>query len=57
MKNNQSSKQKTEKMDMKKYNITSKFVEYFQYGDFRYTTLADAVNQAVRDEESGSRKR
>jgi len=33
---------------MKKYGITRVPVEYFRYGEFRYTNLKDAIAQAER---------
>ena len=34
--------------EMAKYGITRVPVDYFHYGDFRYTNLKDAVAQAKR---------
>lgn len=34
--------------EMAKYGITRVPVDYFHYGDFRYTSLKDAVAQAKR---------
>jgi hypothetical protein len=39
----------TAEADMKHYGISKSTVDYFHYKQFRYTTLADAVNQAKRD--------
>ena len=35
---------------MAKYRITRVPVDYFHYGDFRYTNLKDAVAQAKRQQ-------
>lgn len=35
--------------EMEKYGITRRSVDYFDYRDFRYTSLTDAVAQARRD--------
>lgn len=35
---------------MKRYGITRIPAEYFEYGGYRYTNLADAVAQAERSE-------
>ena len=34
--------------EMAKYGITRVPIDYFYYGDFRYTNLKDAVAQAKR---------
>lgn len=39
--------------DMTKYGITRVPVDYFHYGEFRYTNLKDAVAQAKRQQHSG----
>jgi hypothetical protein len=39
--------------EMAKYGITRVPVDYFHYGDFRYTNLKDAVAQAKRQQRSG----
>ena len=36
--------------EMAKYGITRVPVDYFYYGDFRYTNLKDAVAQAKRQQ-------
>jgi hypothetical protein len=36
--------------EMAKYGITRVPVDYFHYGDFRYTNLKDAVAQAKRQQ-------
>jgi hypothetical protein len=36
--------------EMAKYGITRVSVNYFHYGDFRYTNLADAIAQAKRQQ-------
>ena len=35
---------------MAKYGITRVPVDYFHYGDFRYTNLKDAIAQAKRQQ-------
>ena len=42
--------------EMKKYGITRIPVDYFHYGEFRYTNLKDAIAQAKRQQrpEGGS---
>jgi hypothetical protein len=44
---------------MAKYGILRVPVDYFHYGDFRYTNLKDAVAQAKRQQrpEEGARSR
>lgn len=43
--------------EMARYDITRVPVDYFHYGDFRYTNLKDAVAQAKRQQrqEEGAR--
>jgi hypothetical protein len=38
--------------EMKRYGISKSTVDYFHYKQYRYTTLAEAVNQAKREEQS-----
>jgi hypothetical protein len=42
----------TAEADMKSYGISKSTVDYFHYKQYRYTTLAEAVNQAKREEQS-----
>ena len=43
--------------EMAKYGITRVPIDYFHYGDFRYTNLKDAIAQAKRQQrpEEGAR--
>jgi hypothetical protein len=34
--------------EMEKYGITKKPIDYYFYGEYRYTTLRDALAQAKR---------
>jgi len=38
---------------MEKHGIIRVPVDYFQFGEFRYTNLRDAIAQAKRQEHSG----
>jgi hypothetical protein len=39
--------------EMSKYGITRVPVDYFHYGDFRYTNLEGAIAEAKRQQHSG----
>lgn len=39
--------------EMEKYGITREPVDYFHYGEFRYTNLKDAIAEAKRRQRAG----
>lgn len=43
-----------ETQEMKKYGITHQKIDNYHYKDYKYTSYADALAQAMRDEKASS---